>query len=74
MIKIGDLTLDFSNPLVIMGAIGVFLFMMLLLMGFMALRASGRSVRAIEPLAMQMGMMGENVKTLNASQHSLADG
>ena len=31
MIKIGDLTLDFSNPLVIMGAIGVFLFMMLLL-------------------------------------------
>jgi DNA recombination protein RmuC len=74
MIQIGDTVLDFGNPFVIAGAIGVFLFMMLMLMVFMALRASGRSARAIEPLAMQMGVMGENVKTLNASQHSLAGG
>ena len=74
MIQIGDLILNFNDPRVIAGAIGVFLFLVMLLMIFMALRASGKSVRAIEPLAMQMGVMGENVKTLNASQHSLAGG
>ncbi|GLQ35770.1 DNA recombination protein RmuC [Amylibacter marinus] len=74
MIQIGEMVLDFSDPVVLAAAIGFGLFGLLLVMVFMGLRANGKSARAIQPLAQQMSYVNEAVKTLNESQHSLAGG
>lgn len=74
MITIGDITLNFSDPLVIAACVALVLFTVLLILVFLSLRASGRSARAIEPLAQQMGYLGEHVRGLNDGQNQLAGG
>lgn len=74
MIQIGETTLDLSDPLTLAGLIGGALFLALVVMVFLALRQSRRSADAIQPLAQQMGQLGESVRILNDSQHQLAGG
>jgi len=63
--------LTFENPYVIAAAIGAFLLFCLFLLLFLALRAAGRSARATEPLAMQMGQLGAVVSNLGEGQQQL---
>ncbi|PIB22821.1 recombinase RmuC [Amylibacter kogurei] len=74
MIQIGDIILDFNQPVIVAALIGGVLFLALLIMVFLALRASARSARAMEPLAFQMGQLGESVRGLNDNQHQLTGG
>ena len=74
MIQIGETVLDLGDPLTLAAVIGGGLFLLLLVMVFMALRVSRRSADAIQPLAQQMNQLGEHVRILNDSQHSLAGG
>ena len=71
MIQIGDITLDTSDPLVLaalIGAAGLFLIVVLLVL---ALRAAARSARAAEPLAQQLGYLGQHVQGLAQGQEGL---
>jgi len=63
--------LTLENPYVIAAAIGAFLLFCLFLLLFLALRAAGRSARATEPLAMQMGQLGAVVSNLGEGQQQL---
>ena len=63
--------LNFSDPLVliVLGGTG-FLFLLLL----MAVRASMRTAKLAEPLAHQMGVLGQRVQALGEGQERLAGG
>lgn len=74
MIKIGQTVLDFSDPLTLGATIGVLLFLALLLMVFMLMRATARSAKNIEPMVFQMGQLGESVRLLNDAQQQLSGG
>ena len=72
MIQIGDITVDFSDPLTLAslgGAVLVLLFFFLLIL---SLRAAGRSARLVEPLAQQIGTLGQSVQVLGSGQEQLA--
>ena len=66
--------IDFNNSLVLMiYALGIMLFLVVVLLIF-ALRASRRAADSVKPLANQMLLMGEGLKTMNESQHVLKGG
>ncbi len=65
-------SLDFNDPLTLVFLAGGVALVLLLLMVFLALRAAGRSARATEPLAQQIGQLGEGLRILNDSQHQLS--
>ncbi|MDX1782137.1 MAG: DNA recombination protein RmuC [Thalassovita sp.] len=71
MIEINGQLYDLSDP-VLIGVAGVILLVVILLI--MAVRASGRSARMAEPLAMQMGQLGQRVQALSDGQQQLAGG
>ena len=64
-------TLNFSDPLVliVLGGTG-FLFLLLL----MVVRASMRTAKIAEPLAHQMGALGQRVQALGEGQERIAGG
>jgi len=74
MIQIGDIFIDLSNPLVIGGATMAVLLLVLVILSVSALRAAQRSARALEPLAYQMGSLGQVVQSLGQGQERLAGG
>jgi DNA recombination protein RmuC len=74
MIQIGDITLDFSDPLVIAGAVAAAMLLLLLILSISALRAANRSARAMEPLAQHIGALGQTVQGLGQGQERLAGG
>lgn len=74
MIQIGDLILDFNDPWVVAGAVALAIALLLLFMVYLSLRNATRSAKAMEPMAQQMGLMGDAVKTLNDAQMQLAGG
>ena len=55
MIQIGDMTLDPSDPLVMAAIAGSVALLLILILLIVAVRAAGRSARASEPLAQQLG-------------------
>ena len=64
-------TLNLSDPLVVVMLAGAgFLFLLLL----MAVRASMRTAKLAEPLAQQMGALGQRVQALGEGQERLAGG
>ena len=71
MMEIGNRTFDLSDPLLIAGLAGAALVLILLVM---AVRAAGRSARLAEPLANQIGAMGQQIYQLHAGQEQLRGG
>lgn len=74
MIKFGETTIDLNDPVVIAALIGLLFFALLMVLVIMSLRASARSARAAEPIAAQMGLLGENIRLLSDGQNQLAGG
>ena len=64
--------LDLRDPMTLAMIAGAVVVLLILLMMFLVLRASGRSARATEPLAQQIGQLGDGFRILNDSQHQLS--
>ncbi|WP_120500230.1 DNA recombination protein RmuC [Roseovarius sp. EL26] len=71
MIQIGDTILSLNDPLVLI-ALGLTALVLFLLIS--TSRAAARSARMAEPLAQQMGQLGQRVQGLSDGQHQLAGG
>ncbi|MGA9433412.1 MAG: DNA recombination protein RmuC, partial [Roseobacter sp.] len=74
MIEISGTQIDLNDPLtlsVIAGGAVVLLFLALLIM---TVRAAGRSARIAEPLAHNIGILGQQVQQLSAGQEQLRGG
>lgn len=71
MIKIGDTTLDFSDP-ILLGILVVAVLLLILIV--MLLRNAARSARATQPVMQQMAQLGETVRGLSDGQHQLFGG
>ncbi|MEL6452265.1 MAG: DNA recombination protein RmuC [Pseudomonadota bacterium] len=71
MIQIGDITLALNDPLVVAGLIGAAVVGLIVVLLILALRAAGRSARAAEPLAQQLGYLGQHVQGLAQGQEGL---
>lgn len=74
MIQIGDLTLDTNDPLVMAALAAGALVLLILILLIVAVRAAGRSARAAEPLAQQLGYLGQSVQALSQGQEQLRGG
>ena len=74
MIEIDGQVYGLGDPLgiAVLAAAGAVLLVMILLI--MAVRASSRSARLAEPLAMHMGQLGQRVQALSDGQQQLAGG
>ena len=71
MIQIGDMTFDLSDPLVIAGLVGAAVALLIVVLLVAALRVATRSARATEPLAQQLGYLGQHVQGLAQGQEGL---
>ncbi|SLN54364.1 DNA recombination protein RmuC [Roseovarius albus] len=71
MIQIGEMSFSLSDPVVLV-AIGFLALVLFLLIS--TSRAAARSARMAEPLAQQMGQLGQRVQGLSDGQHQLAGG
>ncbi|MCT8159020.1 DNA recombination protein RmuC [Pseudoruegeria sp. SHC-113] len=69
MIQLGDTTLSLSDPLLLGVGLAALIVLGLLIA---SVRAAGRSARLMEPLARQMGHMGQRVEQLSQGQSNLA--
>lgn len=67
-------TLTLDDPVVLAAAVGVVLVALVLLLLILSLRAAGRSARATEPLAGQLGRLSHRVQHLSDGQERLAGG
>ena len=74
MIQIGDMTLNLNDPLVLAGMIGAAVVLLILILLIAALRVAGRSARATEPLAQQLGYLGQHVQALGQGQEQMRGG
>ncbi|AXQ94685.1 DNA recombination protein RmuC [Cereibacter azotoformans] len=70
MIRIGDRTFGWDDPLVLGVGAGLVLLVMLLLI----LRAAGRSARMVAPMLNELGWLGQQVQMLSDGQERLAGG
>ncbi|WP_145107482.1 DNA recombination protein RmuC [Cereibacter sediminicola] len=70
MIRIGDRTFSWDDPLVLGVGAGLILLVMLLLI----LRAAGRSARMVAPMLNELGWLGQQVQMLSDGQERLAGG
>ncbi len=68
------MTLDFQNPLHLLGLGGAVVLFTILILLILTVRAAGRSARVAEPLAAQIGMLGQRVQSLTDGQHQLSGG
>lgn len=74
MITIGDTTLNLNDPLVLAALAGAIILLVVLFLLISSTRAAGRSARALEPMAQQMGQLGTRVQGLSDGQERLAGG
>lgn len=74
MITIGEQTYTLNDPVVLAAAGALLSVVLLLVLGLTAARAAGRSARALEPLAEQMGALGARVQSLGDGQERLSGG
>ncbi len=68
------MTIDLEDPFVLAAIAGVLAFLLILVLLIVVIRAAGRSARMTEPLANQMGMLGQRVQSLSDGQQQLAGG
>lgn len=68
------MTIDFEDPFVLAAIAAVLAFLLIFVLLIMALRAAGRGARLAEPLANQMGMLGQRVQSISDGQQQLAGG
>ncbi|MEP5151692.1 DNA recombination protein RmuC [Planktotalea sp.] len=68
------MTLDFEDPIVLAAIAGILAFLLIVILLIVAVRAAGRSARMAEPLANQLGMLGQRVQSLSDGQQQLAGG
>ncbi|MCP5087856.1 MAG: DNA recombination protein RmuC [Rhodobacteraceae bacterium] len=74
MIEIGNTEVALNDPVTLLVLISAAVLLLLLLLVFLGLRAAARSAKATEPLAHQIGQLGEGLRVLNESQHVLKGG
>ena len=74
MIEIGDQTYALDDPAVLLVLAGGLLALLFLILLIVAVRAAGRSARIAEPLAQQIGQLGQRVESLSQGQQQLAGG
>jgi DNA recombination protein RmuC len=68
------MTIDLEDPFVLAAIAGVLAFLLIFVLLIAVIRAAGRSARMTEPLANQMGMLGQRVQSLSDGQQQLAGG
>ena len=68
------MTLDLEDPFVLAAIAGALAFLLIFVLLIVVIRAAGRSARMTEPLANQMGMLGQRVQSLSDGQQQLAGG
>lgn len=66
--------IDLEDPFVLAAIAGVLAFLLIFVLLIVVIRAAGRSARMTEPLANQMGMLGQRVQSLSDGQQQLAGG
>jgi len=71
MIRLGEITIDTSDPLTLAALVGGAAFAILIVLILMAIRAARK---ATEPLQMQFRHLGQAVQSLGAGQEQLAGG
>ncbi|MEL6377590.1 MAG: DNA recombination protein RmuC, partial [Pseudomonadota bacterium] len=74
MIVIDGQQYALDDPLVLAAVAGVIVVLLLLVFGFLSVRSAGRSARALQPLAQQLGMLGSRVQALSDGQERLSGG
>ena len=74
MIQLGETQIDLSDPLTLLALIGVAAVVLLLILVMRSIAAANRTARAMEPLAQQMGALGNRVQSLSDGQHQLSGG
>jgi DNA recombination protein RmuC len=68
------MTIDFDDPFALAAIAAGLAFLLIFVLLIMALRAAGRGARLAEPLANQMGMLGQRVQSISDGQQQLAGG
>ncbi len=68
------MTIDLEDPFVLAALAGAIAFLLIFVLLIIVIRAAGRSARMTEPLANQMGMLGQRVQSLSDGQQQLAGG
>lgn len=68
------MTIDFEDPFALAAIAAGLAFLLIFVLLIMALRAAGRGARLAEPLANQMGMLGQRVQAISDGQQQLAGG
>jgi DNA recombination protein RmuC len=74
MIQLGETQIDLSDPLTLLALLGLGAMLVMLVMVARSIAAANRTARAMEPLAQQMGQLGNRVQSLSDGQHQLAGG
>ncbi|MGA0282369.1 MAG: DNA recombination protein RmuC [Paracoccaceae bacterium] len=64
-------SIDFNNPVI---QIALLVALLVLVMLWLSLRASSRSAKLVEPLALQLNVLGQRVQDLGAGQERLTGG
>jgi len=64
-------SIDFNNPVI---QIALLVALLVLVMLWLSLRASNRSAKLVEPLALQLNVLGQRVQDLGAGQERLTGG
>ena len=68
------MTIDFVDPFALAAIAAGLAFLLIFVLLIMALRAAGRGARLAEPLANQIGMLGQRVQSISDGQQQLAGG
>jgi DNA recombination protein RmuC len=74
MIEFYGYIFDLSDPVTLAALVGAGLALLILLLLTVTLRAVARSARMAEPLAQQIGLLGQHVQQLGAGQEQLRGG
>ncbi|MEC7259197.1 MAG: DNA recombination protein RmuC, partial [Pseudomonadota bacterium] len=74
MMQLGDMTVDLSDPLVLLALGAAALVLLMLLLLILSIRAASRAARMAAPLAQQMQALGGHVQQLGYGQEQLRGG
>jgi len=74
MIQLGETQIDLSDPLTVLALVGLLALGLLLVLVLRSSSAATRTARAMEPIAHQMGALGNRVQSLSDGQHQLSGG
>lgn len=74
MIELFGYAFDLSDPMTLALACGLAAFALIFLLLVISIRVAGRNARLSEPLAQQIGLLGQHVQQLGAGQEQLRGG